>query len=798
MTAAWIRDLRLGLRFACSGREGWARTLLTALGTGLAVALLFLAASVPGLVHDRTARTQARTLDFTSLSAPAGPGTLLVSQSFTTYRGATLSGTILKAEGSRPPIPPGLGSLPGDGEMDVSPALGRLLASPQGALLRPRLPYRTVGTVGDAGLLGPQDLVYFAGNASMRADTDFVYRVDRIGTSASSPTAQAPTSPVLILLTILSFVFLLIPVAVFIAAAVRFGGERRDRRLAALRLVGTDIRGTHRIAAGEALAGALLGLVGGIGAFFLGRQLAGRFAIGGSSVFPADLNPNPLAALVIVLAVPVVAVAVTSFALRSVAVEPLGVVRRTALVRRRLWWRLLPPAVGVAILTPAVTDALHMHPTEVQLSAGVALVLTGLAVLLPWGLERTVSRLGRGPLPIQLGSRRLQMSGAAASRAVGGITVAVAGAIAAQTLFGGVVYQFTASIAPTQLRAQVSVLRQIDSQAQADQLAAEMRVTRGVKSVTTEVQGSALPAGHAAGADAAGYAAGVSVTVADCADLAQFIKAPDCKAGSVYEVPQDGSLSFGPAATGAAGAAKLTAAGGAGPGTVFDLDVSGDFVAGPVGAHLWTVPAGVQGTTAVPSPNANIPTGIFATPQALPAGALDAPSADALVALDPAVPDAIEYVQNAAAAVDPLSMVYPLVPTSVSPRYTAIEHGLTAGAAVTLLLIALSLAVSTIEQLRERRKLLSVLVAFGTRRSTLAWSVLWQSAVPVVFGLILALGAGLGLGALLLRIAAAPITFDWPVILALLGAGAGAVAVTTLLSLPALWRMMRPDGLRTE
>lgn len=56
------------------------------------------------------------------------------------------------------------------------------------------------------------------------------------------------------------FVVLLTPVAVFIAAAVRFGGERRDRRLAALRLVGSDRSMTRRIAAGEALAGALLGL----------------------------------------------------------------------------------------------------------------------------------------------------------------------------------------------------------------------------------------------------------------------------------------------------------------------------------------------------------------------------------------------------------------------------------------------------------------------------------------------------------------------------------------------------------
>lgn len=45
-----------------------------------------------------------------------------------------------------------------------------------------------------------------------------------------------PTDPLLVLLTVAGVVILLCPVAVFLAAAVRFGGEARDRRLAALRL----------------------------------------------------------------------------------------------------------------------------------------------------------------------------------------------------------------------------------------------------------------------------------------------------------------------------------------------------------------------------------------------------------------------------------------------------------------------------------------------------------------------------------------------------------------------------------
>ncbi|CAM5285992.1 membrane protein [Streptomyces purpurascens] len=39
---------------------------------------------------------------------------------------------------------------------------------------------------------------------------------------------------------------------------------------------------------------------------------------------------------------------------------------------------------------------------------------------------------------------------------------------------------------------------------------------------------------------------------------------------------------------------------------------------------------------------------------------------------------------------------------------------------------------------------------------------------------------------------------DWPSVLSMTGIGAGVVLVVTLLSLPPLWKLMRPDGLRTE
>ncbi|GAB2604341.1 hypothetical protein GCM10027168_41610 [Streptomyces capparidis] len=188
---------------------------------------------------------------------------------------------------------------------------------------------------------------------------------------------------------------------------------------------------------------------------------------------------------------------------------------------------------------------------------------------------------------------------------------------------------------------------------------------------------------------------------------------------------------------------------------------------------------------------------MFATPSALDLTGVADVTATALLRLDPREADAVEYVRNTAAAIGPTTSVWELAATERDDRFDNVETGLAIGAFATLALVAASMLVSTLEQLRERRRPLSVLAAFGARRSTLALSVLWQTAVTVLLGLGLAVAGGLGLGLVLLHLVDASMT-DWLVFLPVTGYGAAMIAAVTLLSLPPLWRMMRPDGLRTE
>ncbi|MFF9374374.1 ABC transporter permease [Streptomyces griseoluteus] len=776
----YARDLGMGARFAVTGgREGWVRTALTAVGVGMGVALLLLTTALPGVVSARHAVEEARSdYTFAVHPLPKGDDTLLLADTGTWWRTTSIRGRLLEPEGPKAPLPPGVNRFPAKGEMLVSPALGELLASGDADLLRERLPYRITGTIGAKGLLGPRELAYYAGAEGLKPKAGGA-RTERLRAFGDPQPDTAQADPVLLMMVLVVFVVLLMPVAVFIAAAVRFGGERRDRRLAALRLVGADGRTTRRIAAGEALAGSLIGLVVGAGLFLAGRRLAGSVTVMGESFYPAYLDPSPLLALLVALAVPACAVLVTLLAMRGVVIEPLGVVRTAVPARRRLWWRLLLPLAGLALLYPMIGQG-HSGGdfNQYLVIVGVLLFLIGVTALLPWLVERAVARLDPGPLSWQLAVRRLQLSSGTAARTVNGVAVAVAGAIALQMLFAGVQGQYEKNTGKDPSRAQLEIA--LSDHSRVDPAAAAVARTKGVRA-------SVGLATASLGEKPRDADAALDVVVGDCASLRELAHLPSCRDGDTFALA-------GPEYRTEFDRASRAAVLRPGHDAYIDpgyADVQGLSVPVAVPEHLrW---ATAREDSLMPRAN-----GLLLTPAALPKAAEPALSGEVFVRMDQALPDVQEYVRNTAARVDPVADIMAVTPTETSARYTSLRTGMLIGASCVLTLIGASLLVSQLEQLRERRKLLSALVAFGTRRRTLGLSVLWQAALPITLGLLLATAVGMGLGAVLLRMSAAEVTVVWPDVLALTGVGAGVVLAVTLLTLPPLLRMTRPDGLRTE
>ncbi|MFD2763618.1 ABC transporter permease [Micromonospora eburnea] len=768
---AGLGDLLMGARMArTGGREGWTRTLLTTLGVGVGVAMLLLAAAVPGAIDARGDRTAARSDMRNGPELSAAANTLLVAWADTDFRDRYVRGRILHPEGPDAPLPPGLAAFPRDGEAVVSPELRALLDSPDGPLLAPRLGgARVTGTIAPDGLSGPHELAFYLGRDDLTPER--AIRLDHFGGVGS----EEEFGPVLWLLVVVVFVVLLLPIVVFLGAAVRFGGEQRDRRLAALRLLGADAGMVRRIAAGEAGTAALFGLaVGGV-LFLAGRQLALVVSWYGISVFPGDLRPVPWLVALVALAVPLLAAGVALLALRGVLVTPLGVSRRATPVRRRLWWRLLLPLAGLALLSPlADVRAASSTRTDAQVAAGAVLLLVGTVTLLPWLVDILVRRLRGGPPPWQLAVRRLQLDSAASARLVSGVAVAVAGTIGLQMLVAGVQHEFRETTGQDLSRAQVAVslYNPPEPGRTLAQIAAIPAVTRSIGTLHLTAVPQTVP-----GREDESEHRLAEVLVGDCAALAEYGDLGSCTDGDVFLVrPNDPEAGIGP----------IT---GIGPGARLSF---GDGIA------TWQVPANARTVPVRDDPMGARHAGLLVTSGAMPSLPRSGVSAHALLSLDPHDPEAMERVRADVAGLDLFASVNALNSVRENSQFVNVRRGLLGGAVVTLLLIGVSMLVGVLEQLRERRRLLAALVAVGTPRSTLGWSVLGQTGVPVLAGLVLATGIGVAMGAALLKMVGGPVVVSWPVVGLGVGLGAAVVLLVTLASLPVLWRLTRPDGLRFE
>lgn len=746
MIRRWAIDLVLGMRLALGGggaRTALVRLTLTAVGVGLGVAVLLTAASVPNLLGARDDRANARAV--VTAEAAGSVDAIHVVTRNDEFRGRGLQGRLVQRTGPHPPVPPGVDRLPEPGEMVVSPALADLLRSPEGELLRPRFAERVVGTIGDAGLTGPNELFFYVGSDTVARQPD-AELVSRFGYETSRRTL----SSLELLLVVVGATTCLVPVFVFVVTSTRLAAAARDRRLAALRLVGADRGQVHRIAAGEALLGSFAGLLAGLALFQLIRVLVPEITVSAfrGGLFGTDVVPDWRLGVPALLALPVLACAAAVFALRPVVIEPLGVERRGTRTRRKLVWRLFPAVAGGALLLTGLGGDGAGDPAVV---VGVVFVLTAVPLVLPWVVERVAGLLGGGSPAWLLAVRRLQLDSATAARLVSGVAVVLAGSIALQG-----VYDRSESEHPAPREIRVLATYYATSVADGEAFTAAFHALPGLGAVPVRT-GALIET-------ASGER--TSITVEDCAGLRARAGIADCHDGDVYaSAPLSGYVPEAGDHVWFSEVRRLTRS----------------------AVPQWTVPAVHR------VPESGEGAGLFVTPAALATASGAGLTVNAT--LPTTDPDLVERVRNVVGwngSVDSLG-------TGRDGTYALITRALSVGSVLVLLFVAGSLLVAAWEQLRERRRSLAALAANGVGRGVLARSLVWQLAIPVAVAVVVAVPAGLALDWLVLTfVVHRPMTADIPSIALLTATAIAAVLFVTAVTLPALWRTTNLENLREE
>src|SRR5262245_37841826 len=166
----WMTDFAVGVRLAVGGgRTSMARLALGALGIAIATAVLLLAASVGTISDNRSARQLA---DMPQSEPVDGMTPTYVLRTTTEFRGENVMLRYVYSENGDTPKPAALPELPKPGQMYVSPALGELLRSDEGKLLRPRFPEKIVGTLDQDLVIRPGYLTAWVGADRSLADAD--------------------------------------------------------------------------------------------------------------------------------------------------------------------------------------------------------------------------------------------------------------------------------------------------------------------------------------------------------------------------------------------------------------------------------------------------------------------------------------------------------------------------------------------------------------------------------------------------------------------------------------------------
>ncbi len=338
--------IRLGLRLALnSGREALTRLIVTTLAVAAGVALL-----LGVLAEFHAFQGDSKRVCWECTQGNSLPGALpsrgeAWNYSVDYYQGQTIERLDVAALGPDAPVPPGLSRLPGPGQYLASPALAQLIRTVPRDQLGDRFPGTMAGTIGNAALTGPQELVVYVGyDPATLAKVPGTQWVTAIGTSPG-PEVFTAFFRYAFGVGVLAVLF---PVLILISTATRLAAARREERFAALRLIGATPGDVSVIASVDSVASALLGAIIGTGVFLAVQPALADATLTGTRYFAPTVTPTIWGYVALLVAVPLASALASLLALGRVRISPLGVSRRTTPPPPSRW-RLAPLIVGLIL-----------------------------------------------------------------------------------------------------------------------------------------------------------------------------------------------------------------------------------------------------------------------------------------------------------------------------------------------------------------------------------------------------------------------------------------------------------------
>lgn len=416
--------------FRTSFKSSWRRFALIsgAVGVGFAVMLLFTAMFGPFMSSGRDV-FMSTFMGEQKQIYNVDPVEMVAYQ--TNWRGQSVAQYELQPTGARlPQLPEGMTRLPSKGEYLVSPALYEAIQRYPADNLGQRFGDKLVGVLPKQATLTRDALVAVTGGISpaRRNAAGKVYRFVPTIWRADPIEARIPAVKLIKTVMYSGVVILMLPVLFLLSIAIRLGSIQRARRYSALRLVGATNGQITRIILLEAILASVVGLaVGGVLYLLTRPFLAELKMVGGQRLWLEEITLT-LPQVALLTAGTLGLVCLTNWwAMRKVHTSPLGVMVAHASEKRPRLWRLIPLVLGLGILVWVKVSKMSTLNVSYWLLGSIAICMCGIVLAVPcftYHLSQLLAKCSRRPVGL-ISFKYINRHARAISRAVGGIGLAV-------------------------------------------------------------------------------------------------------------------------------------------------------------------------------------------------------------------------------------------------------------------------------------------------------------------------------------------------------------------------------------
>ena len=341
--------------------------------------------------------------------------------------------TLVVADLGSVPLPAWLDAYPAPGEIVVSPSL-RSLIRDNGYGLATRFWQRIIQVVGEDGLIAPNQLFAIVGVDENTLSERQQNLSAATGIGVSRAIHQGPDRRVVRRLAALAAIFVVVPTLILVATSARLSARTRQRRLAALRLIGLSGSRTSLVNGVETVVITAIGSTAGVGLWRLLTPLSQDIGLGPLRWFAADVEVAPATLVVVVVGLVAVSLIIVVAGSASSIAEPLRE-RRSAPSQAPRWYRLPVLVAGISALVVTAVWSSQSDTWLAVFALGNILTIIGLCLALPMLSRLAGALLIRSPrASFTIAGRRLIHQPSALARVASGLLVVVFVAGFAQTL----------------------------------------------------------------------------------------------------------------------------------------------------------------------------------------------------------------------------------------------------------------------------------------------------------------------------------------------------------------------------